>query len=653
MEANNPQDYTVLVNLIDFTNALLSSLPDQSHLMKWISPLIQHNIKLSAKHPLVSSFYKWLTNTIRIAHKLNYFHEQKEEMEDVEWRLTVNLLSGFLHDVVSRQGQHQGELQVACLRLMLATPSCIAITLLRICETAFEAVFRIGCSMLSLAQEGLQTLSRWNQEIPQEKMKVLLKSVLPSFDSLLQTRDNVPDGEDDTDLDGMAMVKKMLQDQKKKKLWKRKVNTHVDTELVQLQKEVVLFLSTLTNSTCLSLLDGSEDRVSITSWQKEKLLMFPLPFPDMKVEISFDVMLPRLTDLAVNCSDRQTRSTACQLLHSVIMFMLGTERQLEAAHQGQLTPLWKHLFPKILSLACDMDLMISQLFKPLGEALAHWYSSKFQENSKQSGAFLEALLDGITHQTDAALRDHASSCLYEYVMWSKKQGHMLVKVKPVIKFVTSLCHHPCPQKRMGAALAFNSMYTVLREEQAIVDEFWLELLHGLVTALSLCSVTGDDTHTEVQIEKSLRHILRVLLQCSNQFNQDSQSRRTPKEFSGRTLWHVVRWLLKYCTALNSTCRHSCMNMVDSLGKNIPGCISTKDFILKVIAAEGNSTLVRIAEGEKGLNSCIPKEWHQALDWVNSLLASMESYIWMQEINMPPQILFAMKDSKLIQVGCEM
>ncbi|KAJ1521117.1 hypothetical protein ONE63_002819 [Megalurothrips usitatus] len=650
VEANSPQDFTVLVNLVNFTIALLNDLPDQSLLSKWISPLIQRIIRLSSRHPLVSSFYKLLATIVIIAQKLSYFDDQKDEMEDVDWRPTVNLLSGFLYDVVSQQSQYRGDLQVSCLHLMLATPSRIAMPLLRDCAPAFQTVFRLGRSLLSLAQKGLQTLVQWNQELPPEKMRALLQAVLPSFDTLLQTKGNVADEELEDSLSGMSMVKKALQDQKKKKLWKPKLNSHIDTELGQLQKEIVLFLSTLDSTTCQFMLDGSEDRMGVTAWQEEKLLWFSLPFPDMKVELSLDNMLPHLVHLAVHNSDRRTRSAACELLHAIIMFMLGKEKQLEEAQQGRLTSLWNQLFPKILCLACDIDSIVNQLFAPLGVQMAHWYSSRIHERSEQAAAFLDALLKGITHPTDAALRDYSAKCLYEYVQWSKRQHNMKIRVEPIIKFMASLCLHPCPQKRLGAALAFNSMYTVLRECIELVDEFWIELLYCLMTGLSLCSVTGEDSNTEIQLVKSLRHILRVLIDFSSKFNMDSASRRVPKEMGGGRLEHVVKWLLQYCTALNTSCRDNCRNLVERLAKYVTGCRSTKDFINRILT-EGTEKLIQIVEGSAGLQTTLPKSapWDQALAWVYSLLASMECYMWLIEaVHIPAEMLLAMRNSKLMQ-----
>jgi hypothetical protein len=37
-------------------------------------------------------------------------------------------------------------------------------------------------------------------------------------------------------------------------------------------------------------------------------------------------LVPRVVELALTSSDRSTRFTACELLHAVIMFMLGCSK---------------------------------------------------------------------------------------------------------------------------------------------------------------------------------------------------------------------------------------------------------------------------------------------------------------------------------------
>ena len=49
------------------------------------------------------------------------------------------------------------------------------------------------------------------------------------------------------------------------------------------------------------------------SWDTEKRLSFAVPFADMKPVIYLDLFLPRVTELALSASDRQTK---------VLMFFL-------------------------------------------------------------------------------------------------------------------------------------------------------------------------------------------------------------------------------------------------------------------------------------------------------------------------------------------
>lgn len=43
------------------------------------------------------------------------------------------------------------------------------------------------------------------------------------------------------------------------------------------------------------------------AWDREKRLSFAVPFKDMKPVIYLDIFLPRVTELALSASDRQTK----------------------------------------------------------------------------------------------------------------------------------------------------------------------------------------------------------------------------------------------------------------------------------------------------------------------------------------------------------
>jgi len=73
----------------------------------------------------------------------------------------------------------------------------------------------------------------------------------------------------------------------------------------------------------------------------------------------------------------------------------------------------------------------------------------------------------------------------------------------------------------GAGLAFNSMYTVLREDEEVLDVFWIEMACSFVQGLSITGLQGGEEETAVQLSASLRHFGRVLAQKSALFNKVS------------------------------------------------------------------------------------------------------------------------------------
>ncbi|KAL0599439.1 DNA-dependent protein kinase catalytic subunit [Plecturocebus cupreus] len=106
-----------------------------------------------------------------------------------------------------------------------------------------------------------------------------------------------------------------------------------------------------------SVASSDEMMKSYVAWDREKRLSFAVPFREMKPVIFLDVFLPRVTELALTASDRQTKVAACELLHSMVMFMLGKATQMPEGGQGvpPMYQLYKRTFPVLLRLACDVD----------------------------------------------------------------------------------------------------------------------------------------------------------------------------------------------------------------------------------------------------------------------------------------------------------
>ena len=76
--------------------------------------------------------------------------------------------------------------------------------------------------------------------------------------------------------------------------------------------------------------------------------------------ISVDEFLPRVVILATSSGDRQTKVAACELLHSLVLYMLGRSATQPGGRQvtAPMTPLYKKVFPALMELACDVEQVI-------------------------------------------------------------------------------------------------------------------------------------------------------------------------------------------------------------------------------------------------------------------------------------------------------
>ncbi|ERE76153.1 DNA-dependent protein kinase catalytic subunit [Cricetulus griseus] len=163
--------------------------------------------------------------------------------------------------------------------------------------------------------------------------------------------------------------------------------------------------------------------------------------------------------------------------------------------EGQGCPpmyqLYKHTFPALLQLACDVDQVTRQLYEPLVMQLIHWFTNNKKFESQDTVALLETILDGIVDPVDSTLRDFCGCCIREFLKWSIKQTtpqqqeKSPVNSKSLFKRLYSLALHPNAFKRLGAALAFNHIYKEFREEESLVEQFVFEALVTYMESLAL------------------------------------------------------------------------------------------------------------------------------------------------------------------------
>ncbi|CAG5123409.1 unnamed protein product, partial [Candidula unifasciata] len=218
-----------------------------------------------------------------------------------------------------------------------------------------------------------------------------------------------------------------------------------------------------------------------------------------------------------------------------------------------------------------------------------------------------------------------------------------VNARSVLKRIYSYSLHPSAFKRLGAALAFNNIYMVLREEDALVDRFTFEILVHFVESLSLAHKDNKSMGTQEQCVKVLDHLERIMVKKADLLKKDPgpKLRPEPSFWSSRKLDIAVRWLTRQCGNPQTECRHACMKLVVKLCTLLPGVKSSQDFFTIIYKTQGAIYFVQRFEGggsasgeSQGLLACPtldtlsePFSLDVARHWFDMLLAALDCYCW--------------------------
>lgn len=124
-------------------------------------------------------------------------------------------------------------------------------------------------------------------------------------------------------------------------------------------------------------------------------------------------------------------------------------------------------------------------------------------------------------------------------------------MKSLLKRVYALASNPKPAKRLGAALTFNRIYRLFREEESLVDQFTLEILYWMLFSLKLAhddhesvgkraysgqcllatkireltTQLNSNTGTQEQVVHAIRHLQRILHKKHALFHKSQPRRR--------------------------------------------------------------------------------------------------------------------------------
>ncbi|XP_014905517.1 DNA-dependent protein kinase catalytic subunit [Poecilia latipinna] len=648
---NKIKDFTAFINLVDFCSELLLNTHVENF-QSWMYPLSHELILHSIRNPLVSGFYKLLSVAMKIAKRIKYYQgvgvrSSASTQDDTVRSACFALFSKFGKEVCVRMKQYKDELLASCLTFVLSLHhNIVALDMKAYCP-ALETALRLGLSHIPLANAALDALEDWSFCLPPDTMQPCYADILPLLDGYLKTTSSSDKDESNWEvMSSMSSRRDKGYSRVMTRLLKKSNQLSMeDAPLVMLRVRVVKLLGHLggkLNRNLVTVVSSEEMMKKFVAWDSEKRLSFAVPFSDMKPVIYLDPFLPRISELALSTSDRQTKVAACELLHSLVVYMVGKSAQMVEG-ENRLPPMYKlhkKLFPVLLRLACDVDQVTRQLFEPLVMQLIHWFTNNKKFESQDTVAVLEAILDGVIDPTDSTLRDFCGRCIEEFVKWSikqttpKQQEKSPANMKSLFKRIYSLALHPNGFKRLGAALAFNSIYRQFREENSLVEQFVFEVLVIFVESLALAHLDERSMGTVPQCCNAINHLKRIIKHKAPSLNQHNAKRRIPRGFAPDEklcLSDLVLWLLEQCGRPQTECRHKCMELLYEFIPLLPGKKSPPQWLEGMLKDRGIDFLISRFEGGGLLSQPTlrdltgPFSVRATLQWMDLLLAVLDCY----------------------------
>jgi DNA-dependent protein kinase catalytic subunit len=221
----------------------------------------------------------------------------------------------------------------------------------------------MGINFLPMAENALNSLDYWMNNIKLKKLKPYYTLILSKFDDYLQLNktgniDELPVQEK------IFLLKQNYKGRGRKKLpvklFEKNTNFSETSDLYeQIQFRILKIIGQLAGEMGHCMYDenttsnGNNNANQMITWDTVPHLKFYVPFVDMKPAIYFDRFLPRIVYLALSSTNRQTKVSACELLHAIVIYMIGKSvsdpDSVSSGNNGnfQMNKLYHNIYPAL------------------------------------------------------------------------------------------------------------------------------------------------------------------------------------------------------------------------------------------------------------------------------------------------------------------
>ncbi|GLD93031.1 hypothetical protein PINS_up001623 [Pythium insidiosum] len=617
---NVARDHSILLNLTEFLERLCPRL-EQEKFRSWIPTLLMSIFDRSEMLPLVSSFYRIARVLGSIADTLGIFRSSASS--DVRTALSQEY-SRFIRMVIQNIKFYKDELLVAtCGAVMCAPLELVTSDML---SKAVAPALIVGKSYHPAADMAIDCLERWQKERP-DQLDSILGDVVPLLAPYLDQRSLA-----NTSAHG------------------NKSAPEDDPSSSRIQRRILLFLgkSGGLGATLISR-NNCYDRHGLRS----DAFKISLELSGKTIDVILDHTYLQVGELAANCTDRRVKAAAAECYHALTSLLCGKTATHPHTTGGKSAyfEVWRLVFPTLIILATDTEKICRALFEPLLFQVTRWFCLSSEMYPYEYALMLDCFIDGISHQTHTSVREIAGQCLAACLSSCVEMGGMTnkgaIKAGVIFERLFSLCRHPGPAHRIGAATAMSYfLRTVDVESATLASTFALRCLKNLLLALRMCDEDcsegrGDSAVAREIIVRAVQKLQRAISRSPMLFNQRKHEGLDDDTRFGldNNIASFAEWVFEQCPSRQLNYRVECRKLLMAFAPIVSGTNTGKwlqDFadkcgVEKFVACLAPVDSLVVMFDDIGETVSSVERIRSLNEWIQQLAASLDCFTWCMDV----------------------
>ncbi|ETV82803.1 hypothetical protein, variant 1 [Aphanomyces astaci] len=577
------RDHTIVLNATEFFERWVPTVTSQ--FQSWVALYVQWLLPSARQLPLVSAFYRLATV---ISHLLaaNSAASRSPLLSDA----LASDYAAFVVQVSKAMPQYHDELLIATSVFVVATP--VSMVDLAILVPALKQALALGVFHFDTAVAAVEALERWRSD-----------TVVPFYPEVL------------------PLLAPYLDE--------------AANQSASFQISVLRLLGSLGGYSRFVVQEHHAARDDVD--KMAAALTFPVALDRVHADMSIELLLRQMRDLAVTSIDRPVKAAAGEAYHAMVLYLCGMTATLPTAktHASEKSVYFDHwhgIFPSLVQLAADADTITRSLFAPLLAQLLRWFSGIAALYPFEAHAFLDAIMHGLSCVDDGSggVRDVAAQSVATFLKYASKQpptsrANTVFSAHALMERLFALCGHPLLSCRVGAALAINHMYRDFREDDDLVRTYALSMAKNVLVALK----PPDDPNAVLPLVHALAHMEKILVRRAADLQHDDDTRVVLGGTDCLNLNAFTTWLFSNVASSAPTFRSNCLRLFEQLARMVNMTGSCKAWLTQFqknhSAAQLQYILAPPALTDISVRTTGVR--HTDVVWYETLAASTESYVW--------------------------